>query len=118
MKYMLLIHGDEKAMAAATPVNQVGMNPAYAAYNDALIKAGVLLAGERLRPTDTGASLRVTNGKTEMIEGPYADTKEQLAGFYMIDVPDLETAIAWAEKCPAATRGTVEVRPVWLTRPE
>lgn len=113
MRYMLLIHGNEKLMNATTPV---GMSPDYAAYNEAMAKAGIMLGGERLRPTTTAASVRIVDGKTEVLDGPYAETKEQFGGYYMIDVPDMDQAVAWAARCPAARYGTVEVRPIWPTR--
>jgi len=118
MKFMLLIHGDEQAMMAATQVDNAGMSPDYAAYNAALIKAGAMLAGDRLRPTTTATSIRIRDGKTEVVDGPYAETKEQFGGYYLIEVPDLDAAITWATRCPAAHFGTVEVRPVWPTRGE
>jgi hypothetical protein len=114
MDYMLLIHGDEKAEANQRPANAKGMSADYAAYTDAMKKAGVYKGGERLRPTSDGASIRVTDGKMEVVDGPYAETKEQFGGYYVINVPDLDTALSWAARCPAATRGTVEVRPVWV----
>jgi hypothetical protein len=118
MKYMLLIHGEEARMNANTPVESTGLNPEYAAYNEAMAKAGIMLGGERLRPTSTATSVRVKDGKTEVLDGPYAETKEQFGGYYMIDVPDLDQAISWAARCPAAKHGTVEVRPIWPTRGE
>ena len=116
MRYMLLIHGNETLMNAATPVGDTGMSPDYAAYNEAMAKAGIMLGGERLRPTTTAASVRIVDDKTEVLDGPYAETKEQFGGYYMIDVPDMEQAVAWAARCPAARYGTVEVRPIWPTR--
>jgi hypothetical protein len=118
MKYMLLIMGDEKAMAAATPVNDTGMSPEYHAYNTAMAKAGVYVGGERLRPTDSATTIRVRDKKAVVLSGPYAETQEQLGGYYLIDVPDLDAAIQWAKDCPAAAFGTIEVRPIWPTRPE
>jgi hypothetical protein len=112
MKFMLLIHGNEQAMMANTKVDATGMSPEYAAYNDALIKAGAMLGGERLRPTTTAASVRVRNGKTEVLDGPYAETKEQFGGYYIIEAADIDAALDWARKCPAAHFGTIEVRPV------
>lgn len=117
MRYMLLIHGNEKLMNAI-PVDDTGMSPDYAAYNEAIAKAGIILGGERLRPTTTAASVRIVDGKTEVLDGPYAETKEQFGGYYMIDVPDMEQAVAWAARCPAARHGTIEVRPIWPTRGE
>lgn len=112
MKFMLLIHGNERAMMEATQVDSAGMSPEYAAYNDALIKAGAMLAGERLRPTSDAASVRVRDGKTEVLDGPYAETKEQFGGYYIIEAADLDAAMDWARRCPAAHFGTVEVRSV------
>lgn len=112
MKFMLLIHGNEETMNTATKVGATGMSPEYAAYNDALIKAGAMLAGERLRPTTSAASVRVRNGKTEVLDGPYAETKEQFGGYYIIEAADFDAAMDWAQQCPAAHFGTIEVRPV------
>jgi hypothetical protein len=112
MKFMLLIHGNEEAMNNATEVDAAGMSPEYAAYNETLAKAGAMLGGERLRPTTAAASVRVRNGKTEVLDGPYAETKEQFGGYYLIEAADLDAAMGWAQKCPAAHFGTIEVRPV------
>ena len=116
MKYMLLIHGDESKMNPATVVDDTGMSPEYHAYNTALVKAGVMVGGERLRPTSATTSIRVRDKKAVVLAGPYAETQEQLGGYYLIDVPDLDQAIEWAQKCPAAQFGTIEVRPIWPTR--
>lgn len=116
MKYMLLIHGDETQMNAATPVDDTGMSADYAAFNEAMIKAGVMVGGERLRPTSATTSIRVRDKKAVVLAGPYAETQEQLGGYYLIDVPDLDQAIEWAQQCPAAQFGTIEVRPIWPTR--
>ena len=89
---------------------------AYHAYTEALNKAGLLAASNRLRPISTATTVRVANGKTQVLNGPYPDTKEQLGGFYLIDVPDLDAAISWAARCPGASHGIVEVRPIWPTR--
>lgn len=113
MQFMLLIHGDEALMNAATPVDSTGMSADYAAYNAALIKAGALRGGERLRSTKSARSVRKRDGKTEILDGPYAETREQLGGFYIIDAPDMEAALDWAARCPAAAHGTIEVRPIW-----
>ena len=118
MKYMLLIHGNESVMNTSTPVDSAGMSPEYAAYNEALIKAGIMLGGERLRPTTTATTVRINGDKTEVLDGPYAETREQFGGYYMIDVPDMDAAISWAVRCPAARHGAIEVRPIWPTRAE
>jgi hypothetical protein len=78
-----------------------------------MTKAGAFVAGERLRPMATASSVRVCNGKTEVLDGPYAESKEQLGGYYLIDVADLDAALSWAARCPGAQHGTIEVRPVW-----
>jgi hypothetical protein len=78
-----------------------------------LQKAGVIVGGERLRPSASGTTVRVADGKTKVLDGPYAETKEQLGGFYMIEVPDLDAALSWAARCPGASHGVMEVRPIW-----
>jgi len=112
MKFMLLIHGDETQSNAATPPDTKVMSAGYSAYTEALIKAGALLEGSRLRPTTDAASVRIRNGKTEVLDGPYADTKEQFGGYYIIETADMDSALDWARRCPASRLGTVEVRAV------
>ena len=113
MQYMLLIYSDEKAAAAMPKADVNKMLPAYEAYTKALQGAGALLAGDRLRPTDSASTVRVREGKTQVLDGPYAETKEQLGGYYMIEAPDLDAALSWAARCPGAEHGTIEVRPIW-----
>ena len=113
MQYLLLIHSDETAMKSAPPEASSQMTAAYMAYTEALSKAGILLGGNRLRPTDTTTTVRITGGKTQVLDGPYAETKEQLAGYYLIDVADLDAALSWAARCPGASHGAIEVRPIW-----
>ena len=113
MKYMLLIYGDEAAMQTASQETVGQMIAAYGAYTEAMKKAGVHLGSNRLRPTSSGTTVRVANGKTQVLDGPYAETKEQLGGYYMIEVPDLDAALSWAARCPGASHGTMEVRPLW-----
>jgi hypothetical protein len=113
MQYLLLIYSDEKAMLSATPEATTQTIAAYAAYTEAMKKAGVLLGANRLKPTSTATTVRSPNGKTTVLDGPYADTKEQLGGYYMIDAPDLDSALSWASKCPGAAHGSMEVRPIW-----
>ncbi|MBO0758790.1 MAG: YciI family protein [Bradyrhizobiaceae bacterium] len=113
MKYMLLIYGNEAAVLAASKETAAQMMAAYAAYTEAMTKAGVYIGGDRLRPTSSATSVRIANDKTQVLNGPYAETKEQLGGYYMIDVPDLDAALSWASRCPGAGHGTIEVRPIW-----
>lgn len=113
MKYLLMIHADEGARAAETESAAAEMLAAYGAYAGAMAQAGVMLGGERLRPTAAATTVRVRSGKTEVLNGPYADTREQLGGYFLIDVPDLDAALQWAARCPGAAHGAVEVRPTW-----
>ena len=113
MKYLLMIYADEAGMAAAQPAESVQILGAYNAYTKAMVDAGVMLGGERLRPTTTATTVRLRNGKSEVLDGPYAETREQLGGYFMIDVADLDTALTWASRCPGAAHGTMEVRPIW-----
>jgi len=109
VQYMLLIYEDDAKRVA----NMDDWMPTCAAYAQAMQKAGIYVTGNRLRGTSTATSVSVRDGKTHVIDGPYAEAKEQLGGFHIIDVPDLDTALAWAARCPSASRGSVEVRPVW-----
>ncbi len=113
MQYMLLIYGNEAGMASAPKEAVTQMNAAYMAYTQAMMTAGVLKAGDRLRPSSDATTVRVNDGKNQVLDGPYADTKEQLGGYYMIEVPDLDAALSWAARCPGANFGTIEVRPIW-----
>ena len=113
MNYLLMIYADEAPFKSATPAETGQMMAAYAAYTEALKKAGVLVTSDRLQPVASATRVRVANGKTEVLNGPYAETKEQLGGYYLIDVPDLDVAISWAARCPGAGHGTMEVRPIW-----
>ena len=113
MQYMLLIYGNEASMQSASKADVDQMHAAYGAYTEAMTKAGVIVGGGRLRPTASASTVRVANGKTQVLDGPYAETKEQLGGYYMIDVPDLDAALSWAARCPGASHGVVEVRPIW-----
>jgi hypothetical protein len=113
MQYLLMIYNNEAGMAAAPKDAVSQMSAAYAAYAQAMGKAGVVLGGNRLRPSAEATTVRVKGGKTEVLDGPYADTKEQLGGYYLIDVPDLDAALSWAARCPTASNGTIEVRAIW-----
>lgn len=113
MKYMLLINRNEAAMLAASKDTAAQMTAAYAAYTEAITKTGVYVGGDRLRPTSSATTVPIANDKTQVLNGPCAETKEQLGGYYMIDVPDLDAALSWASRCPGASHGTIEVRPIW-----
>jgi hypothetical protein len=111
MKYLLLIYEDDAERVEKMDERM----PHCAAYAQAMAKAGIYVTGERLRSATSTTSVRVVDGKTHVVDGPYVEAKEQLGGFHVIDVPDLDTALAWAARCPSASRGLVEVRPIWPT---
>jgi hypothetical protein len=113
MQYMLLIYGNEARMQSASKSDSDQMMAAYGAYTEAMAKAGIISGGNRLRPSEAATTVRVADGKTNVLNGPYAETKEQLGGYYLIDVPDLDAALSWAARCPGASHGVVEVRPIW-----
>ena len=113
MQYMLLIFGNEAGMQAASKAEMGQMMAAYGAYTEAMKKAGIMVGGDRLQPSAAATTVRVADGKTKVLNGPYAETKEQLGGYYIIEVPDLDAALSWAARCPGASHGTIEVRPIW-----
>src|ERR1700689_2654806 len=113
MQYILLLHANEAGFANMTPAEQQQGLASYMAYTEALTKAGALVGSNRLQPVATATTVRIADGKTQVLDGPYADSKEQLGGYFLIDVPDLDAAISWAARCPGASHGTVEVRPIW-----
>jgi len=86
---------------------------AYMAYSEALKQAGALKGSGRLQPTSTATTVRTVDRKQQVLDGPYADTKEQLGGYFLIDVNDLDAALSWAARCPGSQHGVVEVRPIW-----
>jgi hypothetical protein len=113
MQYMLLIYSDETGWNQLTPQQQQQGMAAYYAYTEALQKAGAMVSSHRLRPAASATTVRVANEKTQVLNGPYADSKEQLGGYFLIDVADLDAALSWAARCPGAHHGSVEVRPIW-----
>jgi hypothetical protein len=117
MQYMILIYGDEKnfAMMAGEPEAARRMYEAFAAYSAELRNAGVLRGGGELKPTHSATTVRVRDGRLVTTDGPFAETKEQLGGYYIVDVPNLDDAVKWAGRCPAAQGGSIEVRPIGST---
>ena len=113
MKYIFLLYADETGFTRLTPKEQSEGMAAYQAYTTALTKAGALVASNRLRPVATATTVRAKGSDFQVVDGPYAETKEELGGFYMVDVPDLDAALNWAKQCPGARHGVVEVRPIW-----
>jgi len=112
MQYLLLIYGDEKAMTDMPKEAMDATMGEYTAYTEDMEKSGLMRAGEALHPTSAATTVRVQNGKPVTTHGPFAETKEQLGGFYLIDCKNLDEAIEWAAKCPGARFGSIEVRPV------
>jgi len=113
MQYILLLHGNEAGFTNMTPAEQQQGMAAYMAYSEALVAAGAMKGSNRLQPAATATTVRIVDGKTQVLDGPYADSKEQLGGYFLIDVPDLDAALSWAARCPGASHGAIEVRPIW-----
>ena len=113
MKYMLLIHSDESVYPKMSEEDHGQLMAKYGQFTSEIQGAGVLLDSDRLRPTATATTVRVRDGETLTSDGPFAETKEQLGGFYTIDVGNLDEALSWAAKIPSATYGSIEVRPIW-----
>ena len=111
MEYLLLIYQDEKLMASMSADALKAMYGGYEAFTEELVASGAMRGGNELKPIATATSLRVRNGKVLLTDGPFAETREQLGGYYLIDVADIDEALKWAAKIPTALDGTVEVRP-------
>ncbi len=111
MKYTLFLYNDEAQIANAPAPALQQVKAAFEAYTKSLKDAGVFVTTDWLRPSSTATVLSVREGARRIQDGPYAASKEQLGGFYVIDVPNLDDALRWAERCPAAQRGLIEVRP-------
>ena len=116
MRYLLTIYGDESGWNDVTPEQSAQIMAAYGAFGEEAQKAGVLLGGEGLQPTSTATTVRVRDGESLTTDGPFAETREQLGGYYLLECSDLDEAISWAAKIPGAQNGSVEVRPV-MPRP-
>jgi hypothetical protein len=113
MEFMFQLFHEETRWDRMTPDEAEREMGAYVAYTQALREAGVFVEGSALAPTSAATTVRIgTDGASTVLDGPYAETKEQLGGYYVIDVPDLDTALTWAARCPTAGHGVVEVRPV------
>ena len=113
MQYLLMLYVEEAGWSKLTKAQQEQGVAAYAAYTEALTKAGALKGSNRLQSSSAATTVRIANGKSHVLDGPYVESKEQIGGYYLIDVPDLDAAISWAARCPAASHGVVEVRPIW-----
>lgn len=113
MQYMIMNYVPPLGYAEGGRLETDPDGPAWGAYTQALIDAGVMRGGNALKPALTATTVRVRDGQREVHDGPYAETKENLGGYYIIEVDDLDQALAWAARNPAASSGAVEVRPVF-----
>lgn len=111
MRYTLFLHYPEATTADIGEEAMEAGRAAFHAYAESLQEAGVLVSAEVLQPSTSTTTLTLANGTPRVQDGPYADTREQIGGTFVIDVPDLDAALAWAEKCPSAQWGTIEIRP-------
>ena|SRR5207253_3062579 len=118
MQYLLLIHDDEQRWAAMTEEEQTAIYSEYRVLTADLRESGAFVGGNQLQPAPTAVTVRVRDGEQLVTDGPFAETKEQLGGYYLIDVESLDEALEWAAKIPSARLGSVEVRPVVPVRVE
>ena len=114
MKYLMMIYTDEAADAKATPEQMNATMGAYYAFTNDVKEKKVYVGGEALHPTSSATTVQVRDGKTLTTDGPFAETKEQLGGYYLLDCKDLDEAIAYAAKIPGALYGSIEVRPIMV----
>ena len=113
MQFMLLLYEDPPSFGKRTGAEAPAFMGAYRAYTEALRAKGAQVGGGALQPPHSATTVRVRGGQRQVQDGPFADTKEQLGGYYIVEAPDLDAALEWAAQCPAARYGAVEVRPIW-----
>jgi hypothetical protein len=113
MRYAMLICDEEKRQADMSEEEAATQMAAYMAFGEEMTTRGVLRGGERLRPTTSATTVRVRDGEVLTTDGPFAETKEQMGGFYLVECNDLDEAIEVAAKIPSAQHGSIEVRPIW-----
>ena len=113
MQYLLLIYSNEAEMAAKPPSELGSMMAEYTEFTKGIIQAGQFKAGDRLKPTSAATTVRVRNGKVATTDGPFAETREQLGGYYLVEAKNLDEATAIAARIPGAKHGSIEVRPIW-----
>ncbi|KIG18308.1 PhnB protein [Enhygromyxa salina] len=114
MQYLLLIYANESAEAQVPQEQRQAMFGEWMSYTNDMKAAGAYVAGDALQPVSTATSVRLRDGERMITDGPFAETKEQLGGYYLVEAADLDGALEWAAKCPGARTGTVEVRPVMV----
>jgi hypothetical protein len=113
MEYMLVLYSDPKGVAVLKPADLEAMAGAYYAFTQALQNEKAFVDSRRLKTGADATTIHLEQGKSKVLNGPYVETKEELAGYYLIDVPDLDAAMKWAARCPTARHGHVEIRPIW-----
>jgi hypothetical protein len=113
MQYLLLVYANEAEMAARTPAAVKALTAEYTEFTKGIIQGGQFKAGDRLRPTSSASTVRMRNGQVTTTDGPFAETREQLGGYYLIEAKNLDEAITVAARMPGAKVGSIEVRPVW-----
>jgi hypothetical protein len=112
MQVLLMIYSDEAAWASMSAAEKGEAFAAYGAYSAALRDAGVMVGGNPLQPSATAHTVRLQGGAPQVLDGPYAETREQLGGYYLLEVADMQDALRWAARCPGAAHGAIEVRPI------
>jgi hypothetical protein len=113
MQYLLLIYSNEAEMARRSTSDMASMSAEYTEFTKGIIQAGQFKAGDRLRPTSAATTVRVRNGQLAITDGPFAETREQLGGYYLVEAKNLDEATAVAARIPGAKHGSIEVRPIW-----
>ncbi len=113
MNYLLLIYSNEAEEAAMKPAQLTSVMAEYGEFTKGIIQGGQFKAADRLKPTSAATTVRVRNGQVATTDGPFAETREQLGGYYLVDAKNLDEAIAIAARIPSAKYGSVEVRPIW-----
>ena len=111
MRFMIMVKANADSEAGKMP--EEALIAAMATYHEELAKAGVLLDASGLQPTSKGWRIRYEGGRRSIVDGPFAETKEQLGGYFLIEAADLDAALSWATRCPGSQHGTIEVRPIW-----
>jgi hypothetical protein len=113
MQYLLLIYANEAEMAGSSPSAMASMMAEYTEFTKGIIQGGQFKAGDRLKPTSAATTVRVRNGQVATTDGPFAETREQLGGYYLVEAKNLDEATAIAARIPSAKTGSIEVRPIW-----
>ena len=114
MQYLLLIYANEVQTAALPEAEMGAMMTGYGEFTKSIVQSGHFKAGDRLRPISTATTVRVRDGKTLTTDGPFAETREQLGGYYLVEAANLDEATAIAARIPGAMHGSIEVRPIWM----